>query len=57
MENKSVLPLLGLLALGAGLIYLGSEAQATEEPEDESVPSTVDYEDEALKEALENTDE
>lgn len=50
MQPKSPLPLLAALLAGGALIFLGSKEDR--EPDPEEVPTSIDYEDEDLKDAL-----
>ncbi len=50
--DKNTVSLLAILGIAAGLIYAGQKSESAPEPEDDSLPTTMDSEDEALKEAL-----
>lgn len=50
--DKNTVSLLAILGIAAGLIYAGQKSEAEPEAEDDSIPTSMDTEDEALREAL-----
>lgn len=49
--SKSPLPFLTVLAAGLGLMVLGTPKK-TELPDEDDIPTSIDYEDNDLKDAL-----